>query len=47
MDKAPAPYLPDRATCLPQMVDDGTNAYLHADGVAAQIDDTGVPTYML
>jgi len=47
VDGVPTTYLSDRECCLPQMVDDGTNAYLHAGGVVAQIDGAGVPTYEL
>ena len=34
-------YLWDRTTALPQLVDDGANAYLHGAGPMAQIDGSG------
>ena len=40
-------YVWDRAKGLPLLVDDGTNGYLHADGVIAQIDGSNAPTYFL
>jgi RHS repeat-associated protein len=47
VDEVPTTYLWDRECCLPQMVDDGTNAYLHAEGTVAQIDDADDPAYLL
>lgn len=41
------PYLWDRAEDLPLLVDDGTNGYLHADGLIAEITNSGAPTYHL
>jgi RHS repeat-associated protein len=41
------PYLWDRESGLPLLVDDGTDAFLHADGTLAQIDGAGTPEYML
>ena len=34
-------FLWDRATALPLLIDDGTNAYLHGTGPMAQIDSSG------
>lgn len=34
-------FLWDRATALPLLIDDGTNAYLHGTGPMAQIDGSG------
>ncbi|OGO09483.1 MAG: hypothetical protein A2Y61_07925 [Chloroflexi bacterium RBG_13_60_13] len=47
VDELSTIYLSDRASCLPRMVDDGTSAYLHTDGIAAEIDDADEPTYTL
>jgi RHS repeat-associated protein len=41
------PYLYDRESGLPMMVDDGTNAYLQQDGALASIDGSDDPSYML
>jgi RHS repeat-associated protein len=41
------PYLWDRQSGLPLLVDDGTDAYLHADGALAELDGSGQPTYLL
>ena len=40
-------YLWDRANSLPLLVDDGTNGYLHAGGLIAEITGGGTPTYHL
>jgi RHS repeat-associated protein len=41
-------YLYDRAAGLPQVVDDGTTAYLHdVTGNLVSIDGSGIPTYPL
>jgi len=40
-------YLWDRDCCLPLLLDDGTNGYLHADGVLAEVDGAGMPKYLL
>jgi hypothetical protein len=40
-------YLWDRETGLPLLVEDGTNAYLHADGVLASVPVTGSSQYLL
>lgn len=37
----PANYFWDREQGLPLLVDDGTNAYLQADGAQAQINGAG------
>jgi RHS repeat-associated protein len=37
--------LSDREAGLPTIVDDGTESYLHADGLIASIDASGDPTY--
>ena len=37
----------DRQAGLPLLVDDETNAYLHADGALAELDGSGQPTYLL
>ncbi len=40
-------YLYDTQSGLPQLVDDGTNAYLQQDGAVAQIDGSDDPSYPL
>jgi RHS repeat-associated protein len=47
VDGVPTSYVWDREASLPQLADDGTNAYLHADGMVAQIDDADEATYLL
>jgi RHS repeat-associated protein len=41
------PYIWDREMGLPLLVDDGDDAYLHAGGVLAGVDDAGVAEYHL
>jgi RHS repeat-associated protein len=40
-------YVYDRESGQPLLVDDGTNAYLHGDGVLAAIDGADDPSYLL
>jgi RHS repeat-associated protein len=47
VSKETTDYLYDRVSGLPLLVDDETNAYLHAGGVLATIDGSDDPLYLL
>jgi RHS repeat-associated protein len=47
VDEVDTSYLWDRQAGLPLLVDDETNAYLHADGALAELDGASQPTYLL
>lgn len=46
-NSATTDYLWDRESGLPLLIDDGTNAYLHAGGVQSNIDSGNAATYPL